>query len=261
MERIHFYLLLLSILAISCEKDVMIDCIPDNLDNSVMAFYSFSGGSLKDQSGNQRDLTNVNGVLFDEDRFGNPNCAVRFKNTLNQELFTDGRFTNNFHNKSFSISLWYNPDTAFENYELLIGRSDSDKFACPSKYGEWSIGLHDCRRAVASINKNSAWAQIDTVWSNENILGHLKCGIERENNTNIWKHVVFTFKDRRISIFINGILHNTKTGDGCGLNSENIGDVILGRNYSGFIDDVALFKKELNENEVLQLFNTEPCCN
>ncbi len=253
---------------LSCSKEVAIDCIPDNLDRSVIAYYSFSKGSLQDQSGKQGNLKNKNGVQFGKDRQENHFCAARFDHTFNQILYVNGDFTNNLQNNSFSVSLWYMAEDAFEEYEVLISRTKYDQFECPDKYGEWSLGLYDCRKAVAAVNRNSVWENkinLDSILDPipDPIPDSLLCdGFFHAYNSNVWKHAVFTFNNKKIAIYINGKLQEIASGDAqCGYNSRNIGDIVLGKYYTGFIDDVIILNKELNEAEVLELYNMQPCCN
>ena len=57
-------------------EDIM-DCIPINLQNSVVAYYPFSNGSINDFSGNNQNLVN-NNASSTSDRNGNENCAFEF---------------------------------------------------------------------------------------------------------------------------------------------------------------------------------------
>lgn len=255
------YLLSLTIITvISCSKSSDLTCIPSSLNDNVIAFYPFSNGSLNDQSGAGHNLINQNTVLFGADRNNNASCAAKFDQMKKQFFKTDGNFTNEMQNKSLSISMWYRPEGSIGGYELLMGRSLTDKISCPDKYGEWSLGLYDCRKAVGSINQRSVWAEKDLIWLDTTALGLNKCNIEFENNSNVWKHIVFTYSNDQRKLYINGVLQNTQQGSGCGIDSKNQGDLFIGKFYTGYIDDVILFDKELTQADVKNLFNMEACC-
>jgi hypothetical protein len=44
------------------------------------------------------------------------------------------------------------------------------------------------------------------------------------------------------------------------INPVNMGDLIIGRFFNGTIDDIAIFNKELTQEEVLELYSIESCC-
>ncbi len=252
------YLLLFTIITSSCTKSSFGDCLPATLKDSVIAFYSFSNSSLSDMSGAKHDLINESNVLFGTDRNNNLNCAVKFDKENKQFLKTDGSFTNDLQNKAVSISMWYKPEGSRGGFELLIGRSSADKLSCPDKFGEWSLSLYDCRKAVGSINKKSIWEEFDPIWMDTSSID--KCNIEFENNSDVWKNIVFTFKNDQRKIYINSKLQSTTQGSGCGEDSKNQGDLLIGKFYTGYIDDVILFNKELAQAEVDLLFKMEACC-
>lgn len=254
-----FIIYLLLVIASCSKNDISLPCLPSDLGKNVLVYYPFSNGILNNIISPTNHLINMNKVRFTEDRDNHPNCAVLFDKNYNQYLTTDAIFFNEYQSKSFSISLWYKPLDEKSDFELLIGRSDSG-ISCPDKHGEWSVGLYDCRRAVASINKKSIWSETDTIWLNQNISGPQKCEIEIKNNTSLWKHLVFTYKNESRKLYINGILQKTVQSNECGDISENIGDLIIGKYYTGCIDDVIIFNKELTFKEVSEIYNSESCC-
>ena len=67
-----------------------------------------------------------------------------------------------------------------------------------------------------------------------------------------------------MKIYRNGILQNFSSGIGaCGSgipSYQDIGDLFLGKDYTGKIDDVIIFNKTLTQTEVNLLFGLETCC-
>ena len=251
--------LILTLGALGCRTDdkFNLDCIPANLQNGVIAFYPFIGGSLQDESANSNNLTNTTSAVPSSDRNGNANCAFQFDNSQNNDEFltsSKSKFLNGLD--EFSVSIWYEPfDTTRYGgaYEVLIGRGDASW--CPDRRGEWSIGLYDCRRAVFGHN-NSVWANRVTGFP-------FDCNKEIVALTGKWHHVVKTKKGDEFKIYFNGHLDESVVGNAnCGnLHlAEDIGDVFIGKKFTGKIDDVLIYNRELSQSEVTQLFNLEPCC-
>jgi len=263
LRKILFITLL--ILVASCGKDDDINdiekgipCIPSGLENDVIAFYPFSNGSLNDISGNSENLSNSTTASATSDRNGNANCAFEFDNMPTSSEFlttTNTTFLNGLN--EFSISLWYMPQNTSRSggdIESLINRDLG--FSCPDRNGQWSVGLFDCRKAV--------FARTNSVWD-QNIT-NFDCEQEVIVRTDTWSHLVGTFNQNNLEmkIYRNGILQDSSIGNascGSGIPSyQDIGDLFLGKDYTGKIDDVIIFDKSLSQLEVNSLFNMEPCC-
>lgn len=218
-------------------------CLPANLQNGVIAFYPFSNGSINDSSGNGYHLTNTTSASSGMDRAGNANCAFSFVQTNGDFLkYTNPTFIDNFQTLPFSISLWYkNENDPISDYELLIGRDTG--IHCPDTFGQWSVGLYDLRKPVFGINEYSLWHQIPT--------------------TTNWKHLVVTCIGTDLKLYINGILTTDTANTGCGGSSNptlNIGDLYLGKYYTGLLDDVIIYNRVLTQTEITELYNLTPCC-
>ena len=64
-------------------------------------------------------------------------------------------------------------------------------------------------------------------------------------------------------IYFNGNLDETKTGDAnCyTFNAAiDLGDLFIGKRYTGKIDDVIIYNREITQSEVTELFELEGCC-
>lgn len=246
---------------VSCKKEssnVEIPCVPESVAGDVIAFYPFSGGSLSDFSGYNEDLTNATTASPASDRDGNANCAYEFDNLpASSEFLTieSPVFLNDLD--EFSVALWYMPrDTNRDGgaYELLVGRDVG--FSCPSRSGQWSLGLYDLRQAVFGIN--------NSVWEDDDFIG-IPTNDVIAANTGIWQHVVATFKKDGYltALYIDGVLQETNEGiAGCTITPDvnDTGNFFIGLDYTGRIDDIMVFNKSLNAVEVAQVYNIEPCC-
>ncbi len=263
MKQIVIYSFVIIVLLANCVKSKTpkksIPCIPDNLQTNVIAFYPFSNGSLNDYSGNNHHLSNNTTAIASSDRNGNSNCAFEFNNpspSFEYLTLNNTTFLNNLN--EFSISFWYEPLDTTRNgngFETLICRGDG--FQCPDRNGQWSIGLYDSRAAV--------FGRTNSVWDN-----HINYGqgqTEVSARTNNWAHLVATFNQSGIimSIYRNSVLQQSKTGNGiCGINSiptvQDIGNLFIGKNYTGKIDDIIIFDKVLTQQEINTVYGLETCC-
>ena len=211
---------------------------------------------MKDLSGNEVNLINGTGAHPARDRNQTINHAYEFDNRINSSQFITTQNTAFLNNlRSFSISLWYQPLDEFRGtgrYETLISRGVG--ISCPDRNGQWSVGLYHCRKAV--------FARTNSVWDLD--ITDQGCEAEIIARTNKWTHLVVTFSgDNEImAIYRNGVLQETKSGKGdCGTiipEARDIGDLFIGKKYTGKIDDVIIFNKAMNQEEVDLLFEMEP---
>lgn len=273
MKNIVIYLsifvLSVSVLLYACKKSETSEednptgdspCIPTGLKNNTLAFYTFGNGSLKDASGHGHDLTNTTTASPGMDRSNNANCAYRFNaNSASKEFLTttNTSFLNGL--SQFSISLWYKPtDSARKggDYEVLVNR-DTLALNCPDVMGQWSVSLYDCRRAVFSRN-TSVWDMLISTGSGGNL-----CDDEVHARTGSWHHLAVTFdksNNEEMKIYRDGALQDTKGGVSCNKQTFDVGDLFIGQQYSGSIDDIIIFNKTLTLAEVNDLATMGACC-
>lgn len=221
----------------------LIDCLPNNLQNGLIAFYPISNGDITDHSGNGYDLYNNSGNVFGADRDGNPNCALNFVAGTNQFLtYSNPVFLDNFQTLPFSISLWYKSNTnAAATYELLIGRDTG--LRCPDTHGQWSVGLYDLRNPVFGINEKSLWFNTSTTPAN-------------------WKHLVVTCIGTDLKLYIDGVLTSQSTNSGCPIliPTINAGDLFIGKDFTGQMDEIGIYNRVLTPAEIIELAALDACC-
>jgi len=250
-------LLILLTLFFSCNSDNQNEeneesnCIPLDLQNSVIAFYPFSNGSLNDFSGNNQNLLNTTLANSTSDRNGNENCAFEFDFLSGENEFLSTSNTSTLDNLTdFSISIWYQALELRDggDYELLIGR-DETVYNNPES---WSLGLFDCRQSIF------LWTS--SVWDISHNYG---CGTPpNDNDWNDWYHLVATFDSttNTMKLYRNSVIQ--ETSDTVYFPDANhIGDLLIGNYFTGKIDDVIILNKSLNQTEVNSLFNKGSCCN
>lgn len=234
-------------------KEVLGNCcansVPANITNGLIAAYTFADSQLFDYSGNLHHLLKQGAAISVADRNGNPNCAYQFNGDINQFLYHNSpAFLNGITTDTFSVSLWYKATGTrpLGDYELLVGRDTG--LHCPNTFGQWSIGLHDCRKAVAGVNQYS---------SMENTT--VACDTFFENTSNQWHHLVFAYSKKLPFLYIDAQLQNQMYGP-CGSNPLDIGALLLGKGFKGDLDDVLIYNRKLSANEVIELYNLQTLC-
>ena len=260
MQNFSILFIISTLFIVSCKDEEIVftsECYPEQLRSGVIASYSFQNGSLEDGSTNRADIDEHISGAPTSDRNGDVNCAYAFNETFGEYLSTSKTsFLNNL--EEFSISLWYQPSDSTTNggsHEFLMGRNNS-QVQCPDKRGEWSLGLFACRRAVFSHN-NSVEANLPLSIPPASCLDNVY------HFTGRWQHVVAVYNRGTYKIFHDGFLQNTSSG----LNScpelhkaEDTGDLFIGRYYTGKIDDILIYNREVTTDEVTELYNLQPCC-
>lgn len=221
-----------------------------SLSSGVLAFYPFGYGSLLDLSGNGNHLQNPTTAVPTVDRSGSPNCAYRFNNGV--DFLTpigSSSFLDNITTSPFSISLWYQPlnTRPVGNYELLIGRGNPP-LHCPDTWGEWSLGLYDCRKAVAGFDMYSHWET-----------SAMGCNQFMTAISNSWHHLVFIYDGTNYTIYRDGVPSATSSGP-CGPGTFNVGAMMLGVDYDGDLDDIVIYNRALTLSEVLTLMHINGSC-
>ncbi len=250
MKKVVFLKLILIFCLASCEKGYKnLDCLPPNLSDSVIALYPFSNGSLTDFSSNNNNLTNFKATLA-EDRLGTPNCAYRFSRSFNSFMEGNGRFSNNFHKEEFSISLWYKAEgfRGGGDLEGLVERMDT----LSGKLPNWSVSLGDCR--VPQFGLVGRYIR-------DNKPPIIHCDSLGMILTDSWFHIVVTFNGSVQKIYKNGVKSTlVQDKDPFGPALTNEGSLFIGYKYTGILDDIIIFNRELTVDEVIELYNLDPCC-
>ena len=222
----------------------------------MIAFYPFENGDLVDASGNGNDLTNPTLAHPASDRNNNPDCAYEFDNYPDQGQFLTTTRTGFLNGLSaFSISVWYQPldvTAAVGRIEGLVSRNAENR--CNGRKGEWSVSLYDCRRALFSHN-NSVWANL--VSSGEPL-----CENEKVAPQGRWHDVVAVYNNGSCKIYFDGGMQETASGPaGCiGIYQvQDIGDLFIGDDYTGVIDDILIYNVN-SRHKCRRALESEPCC-
>ncbi|HEX8563365.1 MAG TPA: LamG domain-containing protein [Flavobacterium sp.] len=244
MTKSESLILLLAVcfIFIRCSKSADIqlttlDCLPSNLQNGVVAFYPFNNGSLLDAWGNN-DLSNPTSAVPGTDRTGNESCAYSFNSSQYLECDTS-TFLDNLPSTQFSISLWHNSFEAFGDSAVIISRGEADD-DCPWVTGEWSLEF---------VNQAMTWGAN----------GKLTYGVH-SLPANTWHHMVVTSQENEIQIYTDGVLTSSPSSFICMPPIQNSGNLLIGKELDGLIDDIVIYNRVITPAEVEELHALQPCC-
>ncbi len=202
--------------------------------DSIVGWWPFNGNA-NDESGNNNHGTIFNTILT-EDRFGNPNACYQFD--VNKYIsVVDNNF---FRDSNFTISYWFYQDSLNYDYTNRGGVFFGDS-------GPGSISI--------LLNKDYKYIRACS-----NIISASGNDIFPINN---WYHVVLVHDGSNAlnKVYINNELeYETNITEICF--TQNISYLLFGKNYftvsadyhQGKLDDIGIWNKVLNENEITNLF-------
>lgn len=210
--------------------------------DGLVAHYPFNGNA-NDESSNSNNGT-VNGATLTTDRFGNSNKAYSFDGIDDYiEILGD----KSLDNEKVTISFWLSTTKELEQY--IIYKQDNNNINEQYALSMNNSGADDFVLSLKSGNN----------CSNPGV-GWIKNTTSYNSHDGKWHHVVFSYDGINSKIFIDNKLFSTTDFldsplDNCG------GKIIISPNYDfkGDIDDVRIYNRELNSNEVTNLYNENVC--
>jgi uncharacterized protein (TIGR02145 family) len=219
--------------------------LPSNLQQGLVGYWPFCGNA-NDESGNGNDGV-VNGATLTEDRFGNTNAAFQF-NGINSVINVPSSQSLNIED-NLTISAWIYRDNSESN--------DGEGIFGPSNFLPDSPGFY-----FRIIDK-----KVDLGLSSPYTEGFSNQEISGDN----WYHIVGTYNNNDINIYVNGLLDNSTF-----VGSENLdqwvssGDLTIGKEayqgapeiyhqFNGSLDDIGIWNRALTPEEVQELYTLDAC--
>lgn len=214
--------------------------IPSYVPTSgLVGWYPFNGNA-NDLSGNGNNLTNNNSVTFSADRFSLSSSSANF-NGINQTLSKTNPsiFSGN---SDRTISFWINQSGTITGQSSLININNGANGQC---YTSSSIEVE------SSLSGNFLfWRRCDDA------------GWAFNRSLNVWYHVVLTYSNNTVKLYLNNTLLNTSSSIS-GITNTIPSNLIIGGGltnnnnnifWKGKIDDIGMWNRVLTNQEVSQLY-------
>ena len=213
---------------------------PIDLTEGLVAYYPFNGNA-KDESGNGNDGF-VKGATLTADRFGNEMSAYSFDGNDEIDIGNNAPLSNL---KALTISLWYKKTGSRNQFEYLFGKA-LDVYS-----GAYALSIinHQGINGLDGIVRHSEGLETETSFSSSSTYD------------NQWHHVVMTFDENHIKIYLDNQEVSTTLSNGADiLNSPKnafIGSLGSWLYFIGTIHDVHLFSRSLSIFEIQTLFSAQ----
>ena len=240
--------------------------------NGLVGWWPFNGNA-NDESGNGNNGT-VNGPTSFSDRSGNVNSSYKFSKAQNSFIKTS--YNTNQNANTFSYSFWINPDSLITL--PIEGATSNGTGGIVSS----QIVIHPNHGACYGSPSTNAGTGI-CVGSNgivvlEHSANFVKASLVSPINILGWNNISLVYINKIPSIYLNGVLIKTglsdsrnvhasygfdnntianysNSGFGAGFN----GPLNNGYFYSGLIDDIGIWNRALNQQEITALYNAQTC--
>ena len=207
--------------------------------NGLVGWWPFNGNA-NDESGNGNNGA-VNGATLSTDRFGNTNKAYTFDGN-NDAISID----NLFDYPSKSINVWINP-TVIDLGARVAVNIDSPPL----------INGANVIRVEKINNEDKVGA------TGANSIGSF---IENDASLNTWQMITMVKNQVTTLLYYNGNLVGSINSGTYNSTVNGLNKTIFGadRNmmeywFSGLIDDIGIWNRELNQQEITDLYNGNIC--
>jgi cysteine-rich repeat protein len=214
-------------------------------DNALVLHLAFNSGSLLDESTFANIVSCTNCPLNVEDKDGNINSALQFDSVDDYINVASSNSINNLD--KFTFGAWIYP-TSTGDREIISKAGSGKELRLKGSSG--SIQLRGC------VDVSNGDACSDSIAS--------------AIISNQWQHVAMTYDntgDRKTHLYINGIevsysVQNVGVGT---ITTDSNSDLNIGRRttasryFGGNIDEVVIFNRVLEINEILDLSDGSVC--
>ncbi len=220
--------------------------------NGLVGWWPFNGNA-NDESGNGNNGT-VNGATLTSDRFGSINSAYSF-NGINNNVTTNSNNVNFNTNQDFSISLWVKISNTCSNTNYCGGFISKEGMQTNDNGIGFQMGYDYTNKTKFEYNTNltvqppihfyTSTQLTPSIWTN------IICVVEKNIN--------------EIRIYYNGNLEGTFNNSWIYKSSSNSNPLFFGMlrgsNYflNGNLDDIGIWNRALNQQEITNLFNAQSC--
>jgi len=250
----QFQLQVTNSFGLSAKDTVVINVVGDNLEDSLIAWYKFTGGSLKDSSGKANDIV-FNNATVTTDRFGNLNNAYLFNGSTSYMRVNNSTSLNP---KLISIMAIVKPNGFYVG--LCHGNNLLSKGTPDNVNGFYALRFINYNNPCGSptnVDNESSYG----VFGNNNPVGS---GAESFADTSLikanqWYNVIYTYDGQFAKLYINGLLKDVRTK--IITSSGNTQDLFIGKHndsiypfwFNGVMDEIRIYEKALDQADVTAL--------
>jgi GH18 family chitinase len=229
------------------------------IDDGLIAHFPFDGNA-DDATGHGNDGV-VSGAILTTDRFGNPNSAYLFSDPYDR--IDTPPLLGDLATNSFTISMWVEQvEQITGNQPRLYEQGDGDVHPAVQLIMDQRPGLSDCLRA--QLNETAGgefvWVSFGTCFGHGTPLGWA--------GSQEWHHVAYVFETgtSTISIFVDGSISDSDSFSFPDIDLSSFPSTIGNNNavlpadaaWNGRIDEVRIYDRALNEQEVRSLYDLTP---
>jgi len=246
----HLYIFLCLLLCISVHAQAQPN-IPDYLPaDGLVGWWPFNGNA-NDNSGNNNNGT-VSAATLTVDRFGNPNAAYAF-NGYNSKI--DVQDAASLRCRKLTLSAWVKTrDTSVGSQVIYKGSmvADGEAYAM-------TLGGGGAPFSAAKYNSNCVPG-----------VGWKGPGTGGTMDTGTWVHIVTTFDGVTSKLYKNGVLETSAAtpglidscmGGGLRFGYDHLRYFVsTGDPFNGSIDDIGIWNRALDSNEVSRLYTGNADC-
>lgn len=199
--------------------------------DGIIGYWPFTGNT-KDVSGNGNDFTN-NGATLIKDRNGVTDAAYEFDGSSTYMICNS--LTHAFGDTgNFSISVWLQKTNTNAGVALMSGTATSNYFI-------WLIQGGSSDMMFGTNKQSSSWFYAPTGYS-----------------VNSWDHYVGVFRSDSMFFYKNGVKSATNFFNYTKMLQDvfplYVGRGVSGNYYTGYIDDIGLWRRALTQGEIDVLY-------
>jgi hypothetical protein len=241
-------LLLVTIATLGLTASTMAQNLPNYVPaNGLVGWWPFTGNA-NDESGNGHNGT-ANGAALTSDRFGNAEKAYGFDG-LNDNIIIP--HNENLNSYPLTINIWLRSNGDIDGGILIT------KYCCSNWQG-WDIQVSQAYEDTAVFTRE---------YLRGGCLGLFQwyCGEQQQQKhtafDDVWHMYTFRIDSFGASIFWDGIQVGSQEWIGQPGPINNILDLCIGSYYNeggfytGLLDDIGIWNRPLNQQEITDLYNS-----
>ena len=249
MKKNYF---LKTFLALLITTNVLAQNVPSYVPkNGLVGWWPFNGNA-NDESGNGNN-GDVNGANLTTDRNGVINSAYSF-NGISNYIFFPQLFE--FHkNNNSTISFWVKCNELINNYQssILYSKNSSGDY---NRFNFYLRSINSNTNYKFSLDYRENQSDVNTNMHELNSTDNFKNGT--------WQNITITREADTYKLYLNNVLESSINDKSVYLPISTgwiIGeDPTSDSDFKGFIDDIVIYNRTLNQQEITALYTSKPPC-